>query len=551
MSLNNIRTRLTEALSTNDILRFSLIALLVMLAHSNLLIPHYTENPDANTIYPILEDIHSPWEYIKKLVSFETLDFQPLRDATLFIDIWFFEITERTISIFLNCIVWIWAAWQILRILEERYQSDRLVAFTLTCAFSIYPIYSQAINWGIARKHLLAFAFTLMATRYFFRWLKTGSGEFRIILLYTCSLLSLPASMLWPIWATIVIYFTKEKTFPESRKFLSLLFIIMFLLVGINWAYYKSSYTFLEIYPQKASEFDILYSLIHLGHQIKQVVFPYELSFYYSFGTSALVGLVGFLLFIGWLLWKKRKESEIWIWVFYSGAHLIVLLSTPKIYFDTYVLHPSLGLFFIMFLLLRQQWRKLVPAIVALTFFWAGFTYYINPVWGDSVAFFRKSFENQTSCGNAIGYGAAQYLKGSKISNELYDFIQVNTCLEHHADDSPFMSLKKNNFEALQLFHEDEIDYEYRQRRLIELGMKHFYAMSIYVAFLAKYDKAEEVEKVSSILNQKFRESGVQIAYDPIFSGIVPEYCRKRELQACIRFSSMWKSKVRKSYDVY
>jgi hypothetical protein len=544
-------SRFKNSLEKNDLLRFFVLFFLIFLAHSNLLFPPYAENPDANTIFPVLEGITSPWDYISKLVSFETLDFQPVRDLTLYLDIWFFDLTGRIGGIFLNCLIWVVAMWQLLRIMEERYTLERLNSLLLICCFSVYPIFTQSLNWGIARKHLLAFTFTLMATRYFFRWLKEKKGEFKVLIFYTLSVLSLPASMLYPVWVTCVIFLTKERSFRESKKFLSLLFLLMVLLVGINWAYYKTSFTFLSIYPRKASELDILYTIFHLGHHIRQILFPYKLSFYYSFDGTSIAGFLGLLIFLIWLLWKKRSQSEIWIWVLYAGAHLVVLLSTPNVYFDTYVLHPALGVFFITFLLVRKHLDKMRILLITLGIFWTGYTLHVNPVWGDSVAFFRMSFENQRSCGNAIGYGAAQYLKGKKISNELFEYIQVNRCLDHSPEDSPFMALKKNNFEALQLYYEDEIDFDYRQKRLIDLGLKHFYAMSVYVAFLARHDKAIEIERVSAMLNEKFRGSGVSIAYDKIFSSVVPDYCKKNNLPECIKFSSLWKGQSRKSYDVY
>ena len=532
--------RLRDVLESNDVIRFILLAALVLIAHSNFLFPSFIENPDESLIYPLLEKISTPLEYIKKLAEFETLDFQPVRDLTLYIDILVLRNFGVIISIFLNCLIWIWAMWQVLRIIEERYEFNRLHTFLVVGCFSVYPIYAQSINWGIARKHLLAFAFSIAATRYFFLWLKGLAKERHILIFYTLSVLSVPVSMLWPLWARMTIFFTKSpRRQKNSLKLIVSLYLVMLLIIGINWAYYNTSYTFLQTYQQKSYYNDYFMILLNVGHQIKQVLFPYNLSYYYGFDGFSLAGAVLLLIFLIWLFFKKRNEGEIWIWVIYSGVHLVVLQNTPLAYFDTYVLQTSLGLFFIIFLLVRNYFKRLIPVLSILLVFWTAFTLSVNPTWGDSVKFFKKSFESQQSCGNAIGYGAAKYLKMEKLPDDLYDYIQVNECLMKDPNDSPFLAMRKLNFEALQLLIEEDIDFQYREKRLIELSLNQIFEMSIYMIFLVKNDRAQELERLSSNVIEKVKRSDIQLEFHPIFLAHVPKYCEQKKLPNCLRLCWM------------
>jgi len=524
--------------------KFLFLFSLIILSHINLLLPGFTENPDGNIIYPNLRSMSSILEYLKSLAAFETIDFQPVRDFTLFIDLWFLDNHGIVIGILLNCLVWIIICYNLLLILEENVPGiHRHWALLLVATLSVNPIYSQAINWVIARKHLLAVMFTMLATRNFFLYLRGRSSEFRIVIFYILSLLSLPASMLWPVWVTAHLYLTKKLDGIIIRRLLLPLSIIMILIVGINWAYYKTSYTFLEIYPQKATARDPFMMAMSLGQQFIQVIFPYDLAFYNYLGTKALVGFILFIIFISFVLYRYRKNPEVLTWVIFSGGHLAVFLSTPNIYYDTYVLFPSIGLFFIAVYMLKNKLPKFAYFLPFLLGVWVTFTLLNNPLWGNTTKFFKKSFEHQESCANAIAYATGIYLEGSVLPNSLFDYIQTNECMKPQENESPGIMIRKLTFESLQLYFEDEIDFDYRQKRLIELGMKHFYPLSIYAAFLAKYDQKEKIENVSAYLNSKFEGTDTKIEFDPIFMKIVPEYCKKHQLPECLRYVERWKDK--------
>jgi hypothetical protein len=63
-------------------------------------------NPDAQFIIPILESATGLTDYLNKLVHFNTLDFQPIRDLSLYLDLKTYSLFGINISVFQNVIIW-------------------------------------------------------------------------------------------------------------------------------------------------------------------------------------------------------------------------------------------------------------------------------------------------------------------------------------------------------------------------------------------------------------------------------------------------------------
>lgn len=516
--------------------KFWILAILgtVFLSHSSLLFPKFLQNPDSFIIYPILETIGSPSEYVEKLVSFELMDFQPIRDLTLFIDYYFYEATGFQSVIILNCLIWFAILWQIFLILRDRYGFEARVAGPLVLAISVYPIYLQTVNWGIARKHLLAMVFILAATRSLFAWAERREGRLRVVVYYFLSALSIPSSILWPGFAGL--YLWRHGRLRESRDLLITLFLTLALVAGINFAYYKTSLTYLEIYPQKASFFSPAIVAMNLGLQFHQIFLPYKLSFTYALGYTAILGLVllaAFLVLVGIL---RKRHPDILLWFAYGALHLVLYLTTPNVYFDPYVIQSTLAVFFILFLGFRSFLEKHTVVALPLVLVWGVLTFLQNPVWGEKVEFFRRSHEAYPDCLNAIDLAKLEYLEKSSLNQDLYDFIQENQCTKVIALDSPYLKAKKMYLEALQLFQEESIDWEFRRSRLEDLAGKHIAPMTIYMAFLAKNDLATDLEDIAERVNLSLGGRELDLPAEAFFAREVVPYCKERALVHCQEF---------------
>jgi hypothetical protein len=522
--------------------QFFILLAFTLLIHSPLLVVRQSENPDAGYIFPLLRSLSFPVGYLHSLINLDTLDFQPIRDLTLYLDIFIYDQTGFSLAVIFNCLIWAGACFQILRIIEaeiSRVSDWRF--FLLILAFSVYPIFYNTVNWGIARKHLLAFFFILTATRNLNDWVAKRKGILSVVLPFTLSTLSLPIAVGWPFWTMLRLGPRNILAERRSRALMISLLVIMLLIVGINWAYYKTSLSFLEIYPQKAKQFDILFILINLGLQIKQMIFPYQLGFFYNF-KGAHFGLGFFLVFLVTVYFKLRKKPNVWIWILFGLVPMAVTLSTPNVYYDPYVIIPLAGAFLFSVTQFPDLLHRYALFTLPFLVFWSVLTWQGNFVWGNLVRFYEASFATNPNCSNAIMYGSRLYRSGQKMTNELYEFIQVNECFMPEAFQSLAMTQKKMNFEALMLYKEDEIDKEYREQRLRELGRKSFYPLILYAAFLSQEDEAQEVESIMGDLNL-LTDSQLRIEYDPVVLEVLPAFCEKNELYQCLQFMKKWKKK--------
>lgn len=523
--------------------QFITLLLFTFLIHAPLLIVREMENPDAGHIFPILNYLSFPFGYLKALVNLDTLDFQPIRDLTLYFDIFVYDQTGYTIGVLLNCIIWAGSCYQILRILEsELEESPGWQHFFIVLCFSVYPIFYNTVNWGIARKHLLAFFFILVATRNLGDWKVGLKRPIAVIIPYTLSVLSLPIAVAWPFWVILRLGVKNIMATRPARYLVSALLGITLLIAGINWAYYKTSLTFLQIYPQKASQFDPLFMLANLGVQVKQMVFPYRLGFFYNF-SGDIYGLVVLVVFLSLVFYFRRKEKNVWIWLLFGAIPLAVTLSTPHVYYDPYVIIPLTGCLFFFTTQFSGFLKKQVFLFVPLFIFWSYLTWQGNHVWGDLVRFYEASYATNPNCSNALLYGSRIYRSNRKLPDELFQFIQLNHCFRPEPFESMALTERKVSFESLMYYLEEDVDTDFRRKRLSELGKRSVYALLLYAAFLAKEDKPDEVESIMTDLNL-MNGRNLRIVYDPAVLKVLPDYCEKNKLQGCLAFMKTWKKEV-------
>ena len=113
-------------------------------------------NPDAQFILPSLSLISGFKEYFIELLSFKTLDFQPFRDLTFFFDLTVFSSFGLDITIIHNLFWWLAGNWILSKLIWNVFPKlEKELAFFIGLGFLVYPLFSQTIPWGVARKHLL------------------------------------------------------------------------------------------------------------------------------------------------------------------------------------------------------------------------------------------------------------------------------------------------------------------------------------------------------------------------------------------------------------
>ncbi|MES2528478.1 MAG: hypothetical protein V4598_15450 [Bdellovibrionota bacterium] len=499
---------------------FGYFLLLILIVHANFLFPGKTISPDAQFILASLEKYSSLTDYLWNLIQLKGIDFQPLRDLSLFIDLKIFRVTGLNLSIFFNCMLWAGVCYQATKIYEEHISESDVFALMVLSLLAVHPVVSQSINWTMARKHILAVFFILKATRNYLNQ-KSFTGY------YLLSLLSAPVALLWPFWA----YFIDRKR-PKLKIITA--FFIMLIIAGLNYAYYFVSQSFRENFAQKSGGIDSYGMLFHFAKHFRQIFFPVDLTFHYQLNPTDLYGMIGVALLFVIVLIKFRSVRN---WFLFALIPLPLFLRTPNAYYDTYVLIPFVGVILVFLSGFKDKKRLVaIPASILVILFGA-ITFTSNSVWGNLIAFNQKNFDTSPSCNSARQLAINTYLKQKKLSQDVYEFIQVNQCLNPGPEDGPINLQLARHIEALQLLVEDEVDLEFRKSRLLEMGTVNYYPLLIYASLMAKQNDPLEIERVMEILNEKFTGLELKLDYDEVYSEILPEYCTKMKLENCLRLT--------------
>jgi hypothetical protein len=99
--------------------RFFALSLIGAIIYSSVMISQTIVNPDTQFIFPILENIKGVFNYFDYLIGFRTLDFQPVRYLSLYIDLFVFNSTGFNITIFYNVLLWVSSCYILVKNLSK------------------------------------------------------------------------------------------------------------------------------------------------------------------------------------------------------------------------------------------------------------------------------------------------------------------------------------------------------------------------------------------------------------------------------------------------
>jgi hypothetical protein len=544
MKVSSIFSDALYRIIKNDSFVFLSIFLLIILAYINIIFSPSTVSPDAGYILLYMEELLSLGEYFQKLITFQGIDFQPLRDLSLSIDLYIFRQTGWNLFIFTNCLIWSGCCFQLYKLSNSISSEERHgLNLILVMCFSVHPVFSQTIDWSMGRKHLLAVFFILWNTKYFLDYIQKKNNGNLLPVLYGMSLLSVPIALLWPIWASLTAFIRARNLFSKINIKLIPLYVIMITAGIINYAYYFSSSTYREIFIQKSAS--LKYSLIfhHLGQHLKQILFPSALRFHYRLDDSALWFFGALLILVSGLLVNRKKDSNNLVWLIFAGMSPALFLRTPEAFFDTYVLLPAVGLF-----LTCVRIPRVKPSTFKLggVFILALITITIknHPYWMSLRKFGQNNFHYNQDCNTARAYAESFYIENKKLPNDLYEFIQSHNCLEPLKGESPVSRRGIRNFESRMLLIEDEIDLDYRIERLARMGEENYYPKIVYGLLMMRAADNAELEQTMSELNVALGSVSTLLDYDPLITDELKSFCQRERLTECLRFTKRYHSKI-------
>jgi hypothetical protein len=498
------------------------------------LLGNKARNPDAGVILPPLFEIKNPLEYINLLANFEVIDFQPLRDLTFFFDIFIFNHFGIVTFATTNVILWGFAGFFLFKIFLRFVAKDKeLVSMAWTIAFMVYPLFTQAVPWGMARKHILAFLLILWATNNFLEWMENGKAFFKSYIAYVLAALSHPIFLLWPVWAVIHHAIIAPKQIAERKSFW-IFFVTMLVLLFTNWAYYTiGNKKVAEVFGMaKPNLFDIPMMTFTFLFYFRQILYPYELTFqnYPSFANSwpglILLGLIAILVFL------QRKDRSTISWLLFLLLPFPIILTLPAVY-DQYLLLPVVGVIILIIRKWDSQPRYVTGAVLGVSLVWGLMTFNEAGAWVNVRKIAERNFINSPSCKSASTLMMYDYAHGKKAPPDAVKSFTDAFCTSLHPDSPMKMRLGFVILESLMLYHEDKIfSHEFRVKRLKQLAEYNYFPDLIYASILSKEGKSEEIENISKRIMGK--AGGMKLETGPVVDDVLRPYCVRENLKTCI-----------------
>lgn len=481
---------------------------------------HNPVNPDAQFILPNLRQMEGVWDYFQKLFRLQTIDIQPIRDISLYVDIGIYELTGWNSLVFQNLLLWFSSSLYLKKILQKTFPdlAEGKTNFILLC-FLVFPLFSQTLCWGMARKHILAFLFTTLATK---RWLNHRRG---VTVFYTLAVLSQPIALLWPLWAI----------FDDHKRFKVLIpsFVVMITVTVSNYIYYQQSPVFAALFGTKTNEVANLPEMIlAIGHYLFQLIFPFFLSSKYVLGHwTQLAGLL-FLIMFGWVLYRSVASKKFLLsWALFSFLPLSIILLKPSFLFDTYLLIPAIGVL-ILIIALVQNLKFQIPKGTGffLISIFGAFTFYSATFWRDEISLARQSFERRPDCASAFLYLRISYENGIRPDSPS----ARRYLYEHKCERMVTFPGHLDQLKASLLFYEDDLPLPKRISHLKDLSTRGIYPQMAYIALLLKTKNMEEARKEIDKMTTQWRGVKFKEELIPIAGKVILPFCEETQNQTCV-----------------
>ena len=513
---------------------FIAFLLIGLISYSPVIFQAHPANPDAQYIIPTIVESTGPLNYVDRLVSFQTLDFQPVRDLSLYIDLAIFEATGFHVSIIHNLLLWSLSGVFAFRILSFLYPAIKSqILFIILSIYLTYPLFSQTIAWGVSRKHILAYLFTLVVTE---RWLKNSSQfSFRnfafITLIYSLAIFSQPIALLWPLWA--LIYSGK---FKDSLKLLSGSLGMMVITIALNFLYYSKSPLFLTLYSSKTNELqEIADKLLALGHYTFQLFFPYLLSLSYSLGHwSTLAGIVVLVLALFLMVKFTKDRKRLFHWLLFALLPLGIVLTKSTMLYDTYLLIPAFGILVLLCSLKKVECPGSV--IKGVTFLllplFMGLTIKEATFWKSDLLLSQRNFENRPDCRTAYDYLMTHY-QSEKLPSSAgaKNFLYQYDCGKQNIGGTALI-----NLQSYMLYYEQDLNPSERKEKLKKLSELGVLPSILYAAFLIRGNSELEARAEIKNLIIRFGNTKFLPVYIPLADKVLKPFCQKENDPECTEF---------------
>lgn len=510
------------------------IFLLLIPVYLPIIIASKTVDPDAQIILPNLLKMNSVYEYILSLINLKTIDFQPIRDLTLSLDLYIFNNFGINTIVSQNLIWWIGCLYTINKIIINLNNKDPYLRLILLGLLASYPLFVPSIAWGMSRKHMLSFFFILNAIHLL---IKTDSystkSSLKITGFYFLSVFSQPITILFPLWEMIYLKLVKRVSVRNLISFLLPTLVVFIIGFSLNFYYYEYSETFRRVFAEKTSQLNVSDALLAIGHYFFQIFFPFILAFKYDLGHfSVLIGL--FLIpLVTFAVLKGKNRNENLSWLCLAFCPLLIVATTPFILSDAYCLLPAFALFMIIYDRVSIKAYYLIPVYLIFSVL----TYFENKNWTHPVLLTKASFERRPNCKNAINYLRISFENYTEGTDDTKSYIDEHNCLDQNS--TAYGAVTNKNFLINFIFFDSTQDWKVRAETLKRISEQNFLAHLTLIALQLKNGDSTSADSELKNLIEKYGSKKIVTGeIHPITAFNVYPYCKKLNWKECLRITA-------------
>lgn len=436
-------------------LLFLVLFFIQFLIHQELIIQDSLLSVDDLFLINPLNKLSSLFQYSLG----KSYDLQPVRDLSFL-----FQIAVKK-SLGFSCFhlvsLLLWLGISLLFFfLMRQLQLGIYSAYFLSLLFSLHPIFVNSISWVAAQKHLLSAFFTILNTLCFLKFTdqRTKQGSSRLFkeslcmaFLFSLAVLSQPITILWPLWASVVLL--QRKNFSNRQKIilLSLTYLVLLLTAYFNWQYYLGlSSQYKEQFGSSKNlpfNFETMQMIVMAyGRYFVNLLLPFNFAFNYE--VHSLYNLSGIILFIVWtwtiIRWLSREKWIPWFCFYFIHLGVVTLNMTQNFVSDTYILTSAISFFYLNYLLISKIiagnpfYKKCAyGAGFLMLLFYSISSFNLAKIWRTELTLFTHSYQAQPQ-----NYFNLYYLTKYKLQqpSEQIDYQEVQRLI---------VVLSESDFEVL------------------------------------------------------------------------------------------------------
>lgn len=526
----------------NPYIQVSLAILVLVLAYSPTLLSHQVINPDGTIILPRLDQYTSLVSYLKDLYRGQTYDLQPIRDLSLLLDITIWNKFNINTFIFQNILIWSLCCFVIFKIQKTLFPHlSQKTHYFLILMFTCYPLSSASVNWGIARKHLLSFLFITLTLKLFLETLddKTWSKK-KSLMTFTffLSVLSQPISVLWPFWALLYVFLNQRQHFKKTLLHLSPTFLLMAITIGANAWYYKSSVLFNLTFESKTEHLSVGDVVLATGHYMFQIFAPYTLAVSYHLAHWTIPIGVFILVALVLLTYKSLHRNNLISWLAFIFFPLVVVLRSPQMLSDTYLLISCLGAYFFLleWLSKKHQFETAIKYLVTPTLvLWIVIINVDARSWRGPVPYLKeKNFDKTPSCNSAIRLTVSSFIHESKANEEAKNYILSNDCSVLGDKTMPKLYLTLQ-LKSIFIYEDKTLSLDEKISELAKIGKIYYFPELIVIALYLDHSLYANADEAIHAFYLKNGTARWPRTYIDIAAKKIRPYCLKGKNEECLK----------------